>query len=115
MHGTWLVPSIAGTWVSVDDMGLLVHPAPLGALHVGDQIFRRIVVRDEDGFESDATMAGTMTRPGASAVNLTIQRESLGHYLVTFPVFATRGMYSWRIAASGAVNRVEKGTLRVQA
>jgi len=113
MPAVWLVPSLIGSWVSVDDMGLT--SIPLAALYIGSQVFRRVTVRDEDGILADATVTGTLMRTGATTVNLTVARESEGQYLVTFPVFAASGIYTFRIAATGAVNAVERGRLRVQA
>lgn len=103
MSGVWLTPTLEGTWVNG-------HP-----LYVGSQTFRRMELRDEDDFLADATVTGVLSRTGAANVSLTVARESAGIYLVTFPVFATAGIYSWRIAAAGAVNVVERGRFRVLA
>lgn len=103
MEGRYLAATMGGTWTDT-----------LGPLHVGDQIFRRFTLRDEDGILTDSTVAGTLMRSGATTVNLTGVKESTGVYLVTFPVFAAAGIYTWRIASTGAVNRVERGRLRVR-
>jgi hypothetical protein len=104
MAGQFLVPMITGEWTELLDV-----------LHVGDQIFRRETLRDEDGILTNSTVTGTIQRVGSTAVNLTVAQESTGVYLVTFPVFSAAGIHNWRIAAAGAVNRVERGRVRVQA
>lgn len=85
----------------------------LGQLHVGSQVFRRERIYDENGELTDALVVGTLTGPDGIPVDMTVTNESVGVYLVTFPVFAERGIYDWRIEAQGPVYQVEVGTLRV--
>lgn len=94
---------------------LLTSPCTeVGDLHVGDQIFRRYYVRDEDGVLTNSTVTATLTLPDESVVNLTVTPEATGTYLVTFGPFTVRGIHAWKVQAAGPVYRVDKGTLRIK-
>lgn len=114
MMGQWLAGRVSGEWVSVGGMPLLVGDAVhVGTLHVGDQLFRRVYVYDEDGILGNSTVAASIGRVGAVPTPVVPFKESTGVYFVTFPVFTTHGIYEWSFVSSGTISRVEKGRVRV--
>ena len=88
--------------------------AEVGNLYVGEQIFRREEVKDEDGVLTDSTVTGSMELPDGTTVSLTVTHEATGTYLVAFGPFTVRGPHDWVIQAAGPIYQVEKGRLWVK-
>lgn len=95
-------------------MALLTAPCvAVGDLHIGDQIFRRYEIRDEDGILTNSALTVTLTKPDATTANLVVVNESVGIYLVTFGPFDQDGVHRFRAVAAGPVFKVDVGTLHV--
>jgi hypothetical protein len=95
---------------------MLLSPAcvDVGNLHVGDQLFRRYEVRDEDGVLTNSAVSGSIDLPDGTTANLNVANEGTGLYLVTFAPFTMSGYHSWTITSAGPVYKVDKGRLHVK-
>lgn len=70
---------------------------------------------DLDGAATDATVAGTVTKPDGTTAAMTITHVTpgAGHYRASFDP-AVPGTHAWRLTATGALDSAEEGTVVVR-
>ena len=68
---------------------------------------------DLDGTPTDATVAGTVTKPDGTTASMTVTHPGVGHYRAAFDP-TVPGTHAWRLLATGALDSAEEGTVVVR-
>jgi hypothetical protein len=84
-----------------------------GGLKVGDQLFRRDWIYDENRVLTDSTVSASLKAPDGTITPASPVHEATGTYLTGFGPFTLAGIYHWFVEAGGPVFAVKSGHFRV--